>query len=193
MFNVEIISNNLANFNNYENIEINFSKSIEFNPKLNSEIQKVYHRTLNNQAKFVLGCFHLNIFDSLESIVRETNKSDDFILDLSEFIADYFDNADLNLNIRNFNDFEEFLFDLKLASIILNNAFEENDMELIYESFYQLRSRFEKDDLINTFRLFNEISAEYEIMDINYEIHDSANAITLDNFLLNFENIGDKG
>ena len=47
MFNLDKVSKNLENFNDYENIEINFSKSIEFNPKLDFEIKKVYHRTLN--------------------------------------------------------------------------------------------------------------------------------------------------
>lgn len=99
MFDVEIVSKDTVNFNVYENIDDTFSKSIEFNPKLFFEINKVYKRTLNNRAKFILGCFHLNIFDRLENIVRITNESDDFILDLSEFIAKYFDKIDNELNI----------------------------------------------------------------------------------------------
>ena len=70
MFDVEIVSNDGVNFNVYENIDVAFSKSIEFNPKFFFEINKVYKRTLNNRAKFILGCFHLNIFDSLENIVK---------------------------------------------------------------------------------------------------------------------------
>ena len=179
MFNVEMVSDNLADFNDCEDVEIHFSKSIEFNPKLNLEIRKVYQRTLNNRAKFILGCFHLNVFENLESIVRNTNESDDFILDLSEFIADYFDDADSNLNIKNLKDFDEFLVDLKLSSIILNSALEENDMELIYESFYQLKSRLQKDSLINNFRL----STVYDIIDV-----DSEYVKTFDNYELQVEN-----
>ena len=59
MFDVEIVSNDGVNFNFYENIDVSFSKSIEFNPKLLFEINKVYRRTLNNRAKFILGCFCL--------------------------------------------------------------------------------------------------------------------------------------
>lgn len=109
MFNVELVSDNLTNFNDCEDIEIHFSKSIEFNPKLDLEIRKVYQKTFNNMAKFILGCFHLNVFENVESIVRNTNESDDFILDLSEFIADYFDDTDSNLNIKNLKDFDEFI------------------------------------------------------------------------------------
>ena len=146
MFNVELVSDNLTNFNDCEDIGIHFSKSIEFNPKLDLEIRKVYQKTLNNRAKFILGCFHLNVFENLESIVRNTNESDDFILDLSEFIADYFDDADSNLNIKNLKVLMS-LIDLKLSSVILIVLLK-NDVELIYESFYQLKSRLQKDSSI---------------------------------------------
>ena len=155
MFDVEIVSNDAVNFNVYENIEVTFSKSIEFNPKLFFEINKVFKRTLNNRAKFILGCFHLNIFDSLETIVRTTNESDDFILDLSEFIANYFDKIEHELNICSLQEFDEFIHVLKLSSIIMEDAVEENDMELIYEAFYQIQSRFKKEKLVNSYIYFN--------------------------------------
>lgn len=78
MFNVKLVSHNLADFNDCEDIEIHFSKSIEFNPNLDLEISKVYQWTLNNRAKFILGCFHLNVFENMGSIVRNNNESDDF-------------------------------------------------------------------------------------------------------------------
>ena len=39
-------------------------------------------------------------------------------MDLSEFIADYFDQIDSDLNIKNLKDFNEFAHILKLSSII---------------------------------------------------------------------------
>ena len=147
MFNVDVFSKNETNFERYENISINFSNSIEMNPKLNFEIEKVYMRTLTNKAKFILGMFHLNIFDSLEYIVANTGECDDFILDLSEFIADYFDKIEYNLNIKSLKDFDEFVHILKLSSIIIDNACQDRDMELIYEAFYQIKSRFVKEKL----------------------------------------------
>ena len=149
MFNIEIVSQEVTDLNIYENIDVNFSKSLEFNPKLLSEINKVYERTLNNRAKFILGIFHLNIFDSLESIVRNTDEPDDFILDLSEFIADYFDQMEFELEINSLNEFNEFMHILKLSSIIIDDAVEENDMELIFEAFYQIQSRFKKEHFVN--------------------------------------------
>lgn len=151
MFDVEIVSNDAVNFNVYENIEVTFSKSIKFNPRLLFEIDKVYKRTLTDRAKFILGCYHLNIFDSLEIIVRNTNESDDFILDLSEFIANYFDKINRNLNICSLQEFDEFIHILKLSSIIIEDAVEENDMELFFEAFYQVQSRFKKENLVNSY------------------------------------------
>ena len=147
MFDRENLSSDSVNFNIYEDIDLTFSKSIEFNPKLSFEINKVYKRTLNNRAKFILGCFHLNIFESLENIVRTTDESDDFILDVSEFIADYFDKIDSELNISSLEEFDEFIHILKLSSIIIESAVEENDMELFFEAFYQIQSRFKMENL----------------------------------------------
>ena len=151
MFNMELVLRDNDYFKIHENIDVEFSKSFEFNPKLRSEVNKVFARTLNNRAKFILGWFHLNIFDSLEKIVRNTDSSDDFIMDLSEFIADYFDQIDSDLNIKNLKDFNEFAHILKLSSIIVNDAVEENDMELIYEAFYQIESRFKKEKYFKSF------------------------------------------
>ena len=72
-------------------------------------------------------------------------------MDLSEFIADYFDQIDSDLNIKNLKDFNEFAHILKLSSIIVNDAVEENDMELIYEAFYQIESRFKKEKYFKSF------------------------------------------
>ena len=174
MFDVEIVSNDGVNFNVYENINVSFSKSIEFNPKLLFEINKVYRRTLNNRAKFILGCFHLNIFDSLESIVRTTNESDDFILDLSEFIGNYFDKIDYELNICSLEEFDEFIHFLKLSSIIIEDAIEENDMELLFEAFYQIQSRFKKENLVNSYIYFNP-----DFTNNNYEIYEKEFSTTL--------------
>ena len=52
-------------------------------------------------------------------------------------------------------------------------------MELIYESFYQLKSRLQKDSLINNFRL----STVYDIIDV-----DSEYVKTFDNYELQVEN-----
>lgn len=184
MFNLEIESSEIENFKEFENIEFNFSKSIEFNPKLNSEIKKVFQRTLNNKAKVILGYFHLNIFDSLEIIVRNTDEPDDFIFDLSEFIANYFDSVDHSLNIENLHDFEEFMFDLKLASIIMINAISENDMELIYESVYQLQIRLKKEKLIDLLT-FNDLNNKFSMNTrpiVDYEIYDNVKTPKSENF-----------
>ena len=60
-------------------------------------------------------------------------------------------------------------------------------MELIYESFYQLKSRFEKNHLINNYSLFNKLSTEYDIFDVGYEIQDDKNVIMMDNFPFSVE------
>ena len=173
MFNVQLVSDEIDNFNVFENVEINFSKSIEFNAGIDPEIKKVYRRTINNRAKFLLGCFHLNIFNSLEYIINNTNEVDDFILDVTEFIAEYFDNIEFSLNITNIEELNEFTYILELSSILIKSALEVNDMELIYEAFFQIESRFKKANLVN-----ENISELYlhiysmDFIEINYDCSD---------------------
>lgn len=176
MFNVQLVSGEIENFNVFENVEVNFSKSIEFNCDIDAEIRKVYRRTVNNRAKFILGCFHLNIFDSLEQIVNNTNENDDFILDVTEFIAEYFDNIEFSLDIRNIDELNELIYILELSSILIKSALEVNELELIYEAFFQIESRFKKANLLN-----EEISELYlninsmDFLEINYECYDVSN------------------
>lgn len=155
MFNIQLVSEEIDNFNVFENININFSKSIEINPKINSEINKVYKRAINNRAKFLLGCFHLNIFNSLEYVIAHTDEENDFILDISEFIAQYFDRVELSLDITNIQELNEFTYILELSSILIKSALEENDFELMYEAFFQIESRFEKANLLTPNLIFN--------------------------------------
>lgn len=77
MFNVQLVSAEMEDFNFFENVEVNFSNLIENNDDIGPEIKKVYRRAINNRAKFILGCFHLNIFDSLERITANTDEIND--------------------------------------------------------------------------------------------------------------------
>ena len=52
LINKEILSSDFENFNIFDNIEYNFSKSILINQKLSEEIKTSYQRTLNNRQSF---------------------------------------------------------------------------------------------------------------------------------------------
>ena len=56
MFNVQLVSAEMEDFNFFENVEVNFSNLIENNDDIGPEIKKVYRRAINNRAKFILGC-----------------------------------------------------------------------------------------------------------------------------------------
>ena len=152
LINKEILSSDFENFNIFDNIEYNFSKSILINQKLSEEIKTSYQRTLNNRQSFFLGTFQLTIFTIVENIVNNCDDYEiDFIEDLTDFISQYFKKTDQNLNIRTKKDFEEFIIILKLSSLILENAKADNNLDLIYESFYQIQSRLKKEKLLNNF------------------------------------------
>ncbi len=56
---------------------------------------------------------------------------------------------DFSLNIKNKEDLDNLNYILKLSSIVLEDAIEEDDIELAYESFFQLEQRIKKYTLSN--------------------------------------------
>ena len=71
MFNLELINDEIDNFNVFENIEINFSDSIKYNSEISSDIKYAYQRSLNDRGKFLIDCFHLNLFNNVEKITSQ--------------------------------------------------------------------------------------------------------------------------
>lgn len=53
------------------------------------------------------------------------------------------------LDITNINDLNELAYILELSSILIKGALEENNVELIYEGFFQIESRLKKANLVN--------------------------------------------
>ena len=151
MFNLELNDGEMYNFNVFENIDINFSNSIKYNSKINSDIQCVYKRALNDKGKFLLDCFHLNLFENVEKITHNINESSDFLEDLSDFISRFFTQININLDLKTIHDLNSMIHILNVSSIILDNALEENDIEMLYESFYQIEGRIKKEGLLKDF------------------------------------------
>ena len=145
MYNRELIS---KDFKLYEDIDVNFKKSIGINPLLIPEIEKVYSRSLTNDARLILGNFHLNIFKSAETILKNKDEEYDLIFDLSDFIKIYFDKFDKYVTIKNFNDLENFKHIIKIVSIIMKDALESGDIELIYEACYHIDSKLKSENLL---------------------------------------------
>ena len=52
----------------------------------------------------------------------------------------------------------------------MEDAVEENDMELFFEAFYQVQSRFKKENLINHFMVFN-----HNFNSNNYRLYEKEN------------------
>ena len=189
LINREILTADFENFKIFDNIEDNFSKSILINSKLYEEIKTSYQRTLNNRAKFFLGSFQLTIFNIVENIVNNCDDYEvDFIEDLTDFISVYFKKTDQNLNIKNKKDFEEFIIILKLSSLILKNAMIDNNLDLIYESFYQIQSRLKKENLLIDFRkndnVFIEINFENDSNSFSRDVIVDNNSLFFQKFIM---------
>ena len=189
LINREILTADFENFKIFDNIEDNFSKSILISSKLYEKIKTSYQRTLNNRAKFFLGSFQLTIFNIVENIVNNCDDYEvDFIEDLTDFISVYFKKTDQNLNIKNKKDFEEFIIILKLSSLILKNAMIDNNLDLIYESFYQIQSRLKKENLLIDFRkndnVFIEINFENDSNSFSRDVIVDNNSLFFQKFIM---------
>ena len=181
MFKLLENSQELYNFSGIEDINTSFSKSITFHPKIEHEIENIYQRTLNNQAKFLIGSFHLNIFNTIEHIVNVTNEADDFIFDSTDFIQNYFNKVENQLNIRNILDLNRLIYILRLSSILLESAEKDKDLEVIYEAFYQLESRLKDEHLLNESILSKNdeyIEVEYIITNDFHKLIENESQIT---------------
>ena len=185
MFNLELINDEIDNFNVFENIEINFSDSIKYNSEISSDIKYAYHRSLNDRGKFLIDCFHLNLFNNVEKITHNIGDSSDFLEDMSDFISQFFAQINKKLNLKNIHDLDKLIYILKISSIILDNALEDNDMDMIYESFYQMEGRIKKEGLISEFS--DNLNRDEVIIEMNCTFKDSSiklfsRQITLNNF-----------
>lgn len=144
---IEIPKNEIDNYYFFENVDVNFKYSINSNPNINPEIKKIYVRTLNNKAKFILDCFHLNVIWAAERIIQNNDCACELIDSLLTYISEFFDNVETNLKISNIHELEKLNFILRLTSITLDNAVKYNDVELAFESFFQVENRLEIEKL----------------------------------------------
>lgn len=134
----------------FNNINNSFKYSISLNPLLENEILNIYKRTLLNSGKLTLNIFHLKYLELFENLVKENKNSED-LFELSDslikIIDFYFDKLDNNLFIQSPKDLEKLKNILEISLILMEGSVDNLDIELAYESFFQVERRIEKEKL----------------------------------------------
>lgn len=138
---------NVVLINSFENPQAYFNVSLEINPQLEFEIKKVYNRTLDSYIKYILGGFHLNLIKKVDQMVNNDRNEEieELILDFTNFIGVFFDEKYHSLKCNNFDELDDLMYILKLCSIMVVDALEEDDVELAFESFFQIESRINRE------------------------------------------------
>lgn len=147
MFDLDIFfDENVEMENLFEDLNNSFKLSLEINPNLENEIEKVCLRTLNNYARFIIGGFQLTLFRRAEQLIRLSydENSIDLIKRFTDYMGDFFDEIFLKIRICDMDDLHQLKYILTLSSLLINDALDENNAELAFESFYQMESRIKR-------------------------------------------------
>ena len=164
MFSLDIFfDENVEIKNLFEGLEYSFKFSLDINPNLENEIKKVYLRTLNNYARFILGGFQLTLFKNAEQLIRLSCDEDsiDLIKRFTDYMGYFFDEVFLKIRIENMDDLEQLKYILTLSLLLINDALDENNVELAFESFYQLESRIKRHFSLNKKFIYDSKSSYF--------------------------------
>ncbi len=129
-----------------------FKNSIITNSEFKCDIEDVYKKLLLNIGKTNVSIFNFNYIMAFESFAKKDSENKElveFSKSIIKHIDSYFKELDFSLNIKNKEDLDNLNYILKLSSIVLEDAIEEDDIELAYESFFQLEQRIKKYTLSN--------------------------------------------
>ncbi len=148
------------------NLNNNFRYSISLNPTLEKEIINVYNRALLNSGKLTLNVFHLSYLEIFEELVKtQDNKEDlfEFSNSLIKLINRYFEKLDSNLFLKSEKDLEKLKNILKISLILMEGSVKDLDIELAYESFFQVERRIKKEKLYKDSFEFKHTYGDYEL------------------------------
>lgn len=156
----------IPNENIFSNINNSFKCSISLNPVLEKEIFDIYKRTLLNSGRLTLNIFHLKYLELFENLVNINNDSEN-LYELSDSIIKilnvYFNELDNNLLIQSQKDLEKLKNILEISLILMEGSIEDSDIELAYESLFQVERRIKKEKLYKESVKFKRIIDPYEV------------------------------
>ena len=155
----------------YHDIPNNFRNSININPQIENEIKEVHNRALLNFGRSILSFFNLKYLEMFEEL-SEYYENDKELFELSNSIIKIF-NAYIkelndNLFLKNEDDFDELKFIFGISLITLEEIVEDKDIELAYETFFQIERSIEKEKLYLPSKRF--IGPGFELNTLNEDV-----------------------
>ena len=111
----------------------------------------------------MLDTFHLNIVWVAEEIIKDNQNASELVDSLVSYISAFFDELEFKLKIRTLHELERLNFILQLTSVTIQNALDYRDIELVFESFYQVENRLEIENLF-----IRQEKKSFKINNVNY-------------------------
>lgn len=141
----------ISDVNVYEDISNSFRSVLNINPRFEKEIQEIYIKTLENYGRTTLSAFHLKYMEMFNILAKFYQENNDELIDFADslitIISSYFRELDLSLNIKSQSDLDELKYILQISLLLMEEVIEDKNIELAYESFFQIERRIEKHQL----------------------------------------------
>ena len=136
------------------------------NSEIHEIIPKLWHRYYEHIAKTLILNFYFEFLNYFNKIAFEIQYEDDDIEFYLKYIDEYFDQLNENLVIYNIKDIEDLSTILKISQIFLEESDEQNNMDCLFQSIFQLESKINKKKFMNN--LVEDLSeSEYRIIKPN--------------------------
>ena len=143
----------LSDVNAYENISDSFRSAINVNPRFENEIREIYVKTLVNYGRTTLNAYHLKYMEMFNLLAQYYQNDNEELIDFADslitIISSYFKELDSCLNIKSQSDLDDLKYILQISLILMEEVVEDKNIELAYESFFQIERRIKKYQLYN--------------------------------------------
>lgn len=118
---------------------VDFEGLIGLNEDVFDILDGLYVGVLNSKAQVLLNSFELRWFMVLETMDDSVEGYTDSVGDVSIVHSVFQEFRSIELKSR--NDLEELLFILRISCILLDDAEENNNLDALWESVYQIERR----------------------------------------------------
>lgn len=122
----------------------------QIEPQVQDTLNLIETAFIQNKAEYYLIKFFQKLHQSMEKIhgKSEDESYTEFIEALTTYIKKDWKIWKNNLNVNTLNDLDNFIHALKLSNILIKEATTTQDTELLFEAYYQTKSRLRHEKLV---------------------------------------------
>lgn len=121
----------------------------QIEPQVQDNLNLIETAFIQNKAEYYLIKFFQKLHQTMEKIAIDDNdeSTEEFMHGLNTYIRQDYEYWKDNLKITTLNDLDELVHIMKLSSILINEAQYTRDTEQLWEAYYQVKYRLEKEQL----------------------------------------------